>query len=103
MLYRLVSRPVFSIAHRVVREHENGGQFHQRRQPDRRPRVVAEDEERRAVWSYLRAREPIQDGSHGVLTDAEVQVLSARVAGLKMPGPLISQKRFIRWAEIARP
>ena len=43
MLDRLVSRAVFSVAHGVVREHEDGGQFHQRREPDRRPRVVAED------------------------------------------------------------
>ena len=45
LLDGLMGRAILAVAHRVVREDEDGRQLHQRRQPDRGPRVVAEDEE----------------------------------------------------------
>ena len=56
MLDGLVRRAVFSVAHGVMREDEDGGQLHQGRQPDGGPRVIAEDEERRAEGPELRQR-----------------------------------------------
>jgi hypothetical protein len=43
-----MGRSVFAVAHRVVREDEDGRQFHKRGEPDGGPRVVAEDEEGRS-------------------------------------------------------
>src|SRR5271165_2577060 len=54
LLYGLVSRSVFSVAHRLMREDEDAGQLHQGRQAYGGPRVVAEDEESRPEWPDLR-------------------------------------------------
>ena len=48
MLDRLVGRAVLAVAHGVMRENENRWQFHQRRQANCRPGIIAEYEERRA-------------------------------------------------------
>ena len=57
------------------------GMLHQRREPDRRPHVVA----RRSGTSRRSARKPVQreavdDRAHAVLADAEVQVAPAELA-----------------------
>jgi hypothetical protein len=102
VLYRLVSRSVFSITHRIVREHEDGGKFHQGREPDRRPFVIAEDEEGRAVGPELRDGHPIQGRPHGVFPDAEVQVFACAIIRLKMSGAFVGEQRLVRWSEIGR-
>ena len=53
MLDRLVGRAVLAVPHGVMREHEDRRQLHQGGESDRRPRVVAEDEERRAEGPHL--------------------------------------------------
>jgi hypothetical protein len=70
-----------------VREDENGGQLHQRREPDGGARVVAEDEERRAERPQLGQRQPVDDRRHGVLANAEMQVLPAGLPAWKSPAP----------------
>ena len=87
LLDRLVRGPVLAVAHRVVGEDEQRRELHQRREPDRRPRVVAEDEEGRAEGPQLRERHAVHRGRHRVLADAEVQVLAAVV------GPARSRPR----------
>ena len=61
LLDRLVRRAVLAVAHGVVREDEDGRQLHQGREPDGRPRVVAEDEEGRAERPQLRERQAVHD------------------------------------------
>ena len=102
MLHGLVSRSIFSVTHRIVSEHEDRRQFHQGREPDRRPLVVAEDEERRAVRPDLREGQPVQDGAHRVFADAEVQILPSRAIRLEMAGAFIGQQRLVRWSEVGR-
>src|SRR5882757_8276282 len=73
---RLVSRAVFSVAHGVMSENENRGQFHDRREPNGGSRVIAEDEKCRPKSSELGKRKAIYDCSHGMLPDTEVQILT---------------------------
>ena len=51
---RLVGGTILAVAHGIVGEHEDRRQLHQRRQPDRRPRVITEDEERGAEGPQFR-------------------------------------------------
>src|SRR6266853_2093305 len=102
MLHGLVSRSVFSVAHRIVSEDENRGQFHQGRKPDRRTGVIAEDKEGRAVGPDFRDGQPVEDGAHGVLPDAEVEIFSSRIIRLKVTGAFVCEESLVRWSEISR-
>ena len=51
-----MGRSVFAVAHGIVGEHENRRQLHQGGEPDRRSRVIAEDEEGRAESAKLGQR-----------------------------------------------
>ena len=79
LLDRLVGRAVLADADRIVREHVDDRQLHQRPEPDRRLHVVAEDQEARAEGADLGQREAVDDRAHGVLAHAEVQVAPAGV------------------------
>src|SRR5271157_879025 len=70
--------------HRIVRENEDGRQFHERSQPDGWPRVIAKNEERSAESPKLSKRQSIHDRSHGMLTDAKMQVLPSGCLGLEV-------------------
>ena len=102
VFYRLVSRAVLSVAHGVMSEHENGGQFHQRRQTDGRPEVIAEDKECRAEGPELGEGDPVHNRSHGVLPDAIVKVLPARGISLEISGALKGQESLVRWPQVGR-
>src|SRR5438552_15694014 len=100
MLYRLMSRTVFTVAHRVVCENKYGRQFHQSRQPDRWPCVVAKHEEACPVRAQLGQGKAIYNRSHPMLTDAEMEVLPARVISLEVSSPFIVENGLIRRAKI---
>ena len=76
VLDRLMRRPVLAEPDGVVRPHPQRREPRQRRQPHRRPHVVGEDEERRAVRLHHPAvqRDPVHDRAHRVLADAERDV-----------------------------
>src|SRR5215470_16825109 len=93
---------ILTVAHGVVREYEDGRQLHQRRQPDSRPRVVAEDEERRPEHAKLRERHTVDDRRHRVLADPEMQILAVRRLGLKVSRALVGQRGLVRWPEVCR-
>src|SRR5438874_8761538 len=100
MLYRLMGRAVFAITHRVVCEDKDGRELHQSREPNRWPRVVAEDEEGRAESAQLRQGEPVHNGGHRMLADAEMQVFPCRVIGLEVSRALVRQRRLVRRPKI---
>src|SRR5690349_14783626 len=85
-----------------MRKYEERGQFHERRQPNRRPRVVAEYEKRRAKWPQLGQRESVDDCSHRVLANAKVQILSLWAISLEIPCPCVSEGGFIGGTEVGR-
>ena len=72
MFDRLVGRSVLSIPHRIVREDEDGREFHDCGEAYCRSGIVAENEERCAKWTQLRQRHPVYYRRHTVLADAEV-------------------------------
>src|SRR5215471_18322806 len=96
MLDWLMGWPVFAVAHRVVGEDKDGREFHHSREPDCWPRIVAEDEEGRPESAELRQREPVHNGGHGMLADAEMQVFPCRVIGLEVSRTLVCQRCLIR-------
>src|SRR6516162_6451688 len=100
MLYRLMSRAVFAVAHRVMCKNENGGQFHQSRQSDRRPRVVAKNEEGCSIRAQLGHRESVYNRTHCMLTDAEMEILTAQIIGLEVSRAVIVEDGLVRWAKI---
>src|SRR5438876_12375058 len=100
MLYGLMGRAVFAVAHGVVCEEKEGRELHQRREPDRWTRVVAEDEEGRAERAELRQGEPVHNGGHRMLADAEMQVFPCRALGREVSRALVRQRRLVRGAKI---
>src|SRR5215471_9030450 len=96
MLDGLMGRAVFAITHRVVREDKDSRELHQRREPDRWPRVIAKDEESRTESAQLRQREPVHNGGHRMLADAEMQVFPCWVIGLEVARALVCQRRLVR-------
>ena len=86
LLNRLMGRSIFPIAHGIMGENENRRQFHERREPNGRPCVVAEDEERRSKGTQLRERQAVDDRRHRVLADAEMNIAAFGRARLEFPG-----------------
>ncbi len=102
LLHRLMRRAVLAVAHGVVGEHEDRRQLHQRGDPDRRPCIIAEDEEGSAEGADLRQGEPVDRCGHGVLANAEMQVAPAERARFEVAGALEGQQRLVRRAEVGR-
>src|SRR5262247_1846450 len=100
MLYWLMGRTVFAITQRVVREDKEGRELHQRREPHRWPRIIAEDEEGRAESAELRQGEPVHNGGHRMLTDAEMQVFPCRALGREVSRTRVGQRRLVRRSQI---
>src|SRR5262245_33931200 len=97
-----MGRTVFSIAHRLVRKHKKSGQFHERREPDRWSRVVAEDEEGRAEGPHFGQRESVHNRSHRVFANSEMQVLTTRAISLEISRAGKRQGGLVRWPEVRR-
>src|SRR6266545_3156179 len=75
LLDRLMRRSVFAQADRVVREHVDGREMRQRRQPNGWPHVVGEDQERSAErYEAAMEGDAVQHGAHRVLADAVMEV-----------------------------
>ena len=91
VLDRLVRRAVLAEADRVVGPHVGDRQLLDRGEPDRRPHVVGEHEERAAVRAGQPLQgDPVEDHPHAVLADAEVQ-RAAVGAALPVPGLLAAR------------
>src|ERR1700752_4676960 len=97
-----MSGTVFSVAHSVVRKDKNSGQLHQRREPDRGARVIAEDEEGRAEGPKFGQREAVHNGGHRVLANTQMQVLTAGTLSLEISRPSKGQRGLVRWSKICR-
>src|SRR5215468_7870358 len=99
MFDRLVRGTVLSVAHRVMRKDENSRQFHERSKPDGGPEIVAEYEKCCAKGPHLRQREPIQNRSHRMFSNTEMQVLATRAISLKISCRGEGQCCFVRRTE----
>src|SRR6476661_8947884 len=93
---------VFAEADGIVGPDIDCGNFHQGRQPDRGPHVVAEIEEGAAEGPDLRNRHAIQRGCHGVLAHPKVQVASAVAARLEVSGSFELEPRPVGTRQVGR-
>jgi hypothetical protein len=72
LFHGLVSWPVFSVTHGIVREYVDNRQFHQGGKTDGGPGIIAEDEKRTGKRTKLGQRQSVHNGAHGMFADAEV-------------------------------
>ena len=86
LLNGLMRRPILAITHGVMGEHEDGRNLHERGEPDRRPGIVAEDEERRAERPQFRQRQTVDDRRHRMLANAEMKIAASRSFGFEVSG-----------------
>ena len=79
VLHGLVRRPVFAEADAIVREHKNGRDVRQRRDADRRPVVIRENQERPAVGNQsAKQGHAVHGRGHRMFAHTEVEVASLR-------------------------
>ena len=79
--------PVLAEPDRVVGEEVDHRQLHQRREPDRRPRVVGEGRGRSTTSGRsFESESPLRDRRRLVLADPVVELAAAAVAGLEVAG-----------------
>ena len=97
-----MGRPILAHLERVVREHVDDRELHERGEPDRGARVITENQEGGAKGPHLAERHPIQDAAHRVLADAEVKVASAVAACLEIAGPVEGEPSIGRRSEVGR-
>ena len=90
VLDRLVRRAVLAEADRIVREHEDVAQLHQRRHAQRVARIIGEREERPRVRNEPAVqRDAAGDRRHAELAHAELDVVAGRVGAHGMAaGPV---------------
>ena len=81
MLDRLMGRPVFSHANRVVRENMNDRQFHDCAEPDSTSGIITENQESGTIDPDLHQGHPVQDCRHRMLADPEVKIAAAGSLG----------------------
>ena len=88
LLDRLVRRAVLAERDAVVRPHVDHVRVAQRGQPNARPHVVGERQERRAERNHAAVmRHSREDRRHRVLADAEVDVPPAHIPTRRPPFP----------------
>src|ERR1700752_164662 len=98
-----MSRAVLANANRVVSEHENNREFHQRAHPHRTAHVIDKDEKSRTEGPDLNQTQSVQDGSHGMFADAEVEISSGIVLRREIARALLRNTGLSRWSEVRGP
>ena len=82
MFNRLVGRAVFTQANRVVCENVNDALLHQRSHANSVARVIAESQERAAVWNKSAMQgDAVHDRCHAKFAHAVVDVTAGGVIG----------------------
>src|SRR5215469_12149923 len=102
MLDRLMGGPIFPHTDRIMSEHIDGREFHQRAQPQRTAHVVNKDEEPRAEWPKLHYAHSVQDCAHCVLADSEMKIASSIVFGRKVSRAILCDASLCRWCKVRR-
>src|ERR1044071_10446994 len=87
-------RPIFTHADGVMREYINDGNLHDRRQTHGWTRIIAEDEEARAERTDFANGQAVQDGTHGVLADAEMEIAPTIIVGFKVTRAIEGETGF---------
>src|ERR1051325_3024857 len=98
----LMGRAVFAVTHGIVREDEERWKLHKGGKPDRRTRVISEDEKCRPEAAELGKGHSVYNCAHGVLANSVMEISAARTGGLEMPRSLEGQGGLVRRPEIGR-
>src|SRR5580704_6642014 len=97
-----MARSILAIAHGVMGEDKDGWKLHQGGEPDRRPGIIAEDEEGRSEGAQLRERQPVDDRGHCMLADAKMEISAPRRCSLEIPGTGKFQECLCGWCQVRR-
>ena len=97
-----MGRAILTDADRVVREDVDGGDLHDRAEPDRGTGVVAEDEEPRTEPAHLRERQTVYHRAHRVLANTEVHVAAAGVVRCQVSRALEGESSLGGGSQVAR-
>src|ERR1700738_3495823 len=89
-----MSGTIFADAYRIVRKNVNYGDFHQGAEPDGAPGVIGEDQESSSVRTDFTQSHSIQNGCHGLFSNAEMEVASIVMIGFKVAGSFECQSSF---------
>src|SRR5207244_6451222 len=95
MLDRLMRRTVFPITHRIVSKDKRNRQLHNRRKPDRRPGVIAEDEKGPSEGTKLRERKTVHDRGHCMFSYHEVQIFLTWILQFLISYTLVCYSRSV--------
>ncbi len=77
LLDRLVGRPVLAKPDRIVGHHINDADLLQRREPDRRPAIISEDQEGAAIGNHAAVqRHPVHRRGHAEFANAVIDITS---------------------------
>src|SRR5262249_56274541 len=91
---------VFAQADGIVGEDIDDWNFHERGEAHGWASVVAEDQERGAKRADFAQHHSIQNGTHSVFADAEVEIPSFVVAGFEVAGAVEREPRLSRGRKI---
>ena len=100
LLDRLMGRAVLADPDRIMGEHVDDRQLHDRGQTDRYPAIVAEDQEAGTVGPHLDRGHAVENGPHRVLANPEMEVPPAVAAGLEVAGSLEGQPGLGRGGQV---
>ena len=102
VLNRLMGRSVLADDDAVMREHEDDVGLHEGREANSGPKVIGEHEERGSVRQHTAVKcHPVDESPHGVLADAEMEVVAASIIEPEVAVP--DQQRLGRGTQIRRP
>jgi hypothetical protein len=80
LLHRLVGGAIFAEADRVMRQHMDDADAHQRGEADRRAAIIREDQEAAAIGDETAMqRNAVHCGGHAVLADAVMHVAAGEI------------------------
>src|ERR1700716_4703737 len=92
-----MGRAILAETDRIVRVNVDDVSIHNTCKSDRRPHVVGEDEERRAVWYDATGEgHSVHDGPHPVLANSEMEIPTGIILGGKTGLPLDDRVRRAR-------
>src|SRR5262245_181400 len=84
----LMGGAVLAETDRVVSENVDYGQFHQRRQAQRRLEIIAENQEARSEGPNLAQRQAVANRGHRVFANPEMKIAADAIIGLEITGAL---------------
>src|SRR5580704_7293746 len=103
LLHRLMGRTIFSNANRVVSKNVNHRNFHDRCETQRTSSIVAKDQKTGAKSSELSQCQSVQDRSHRMLANTEMNISPSKGIATNITGIRKGESRLGRRRRSAEP